>query len=261
MEITGYTPGDFCGPELTTRDLAAAKSFYTALFGWTASDRGDRDGVTYVVLEKDGRDVAALASPSGGDPGGASPHWMPYVAVKSADEAAAKAAALGGEVRKEPADVTDAGRKAIVADPLGASFGLWQPRRRIGSRLLGEAGSFCWNQLYTSDAERAASFYGELFGWRRERATLPMPPYDYTVFRLGELNVAGMMVIPKEWGPVPPHWIVYFAVESCDAGNRDAVGLGADSVFPPTDFPNVGRLAILKDPQGAAFALFTAARR
>ena len=262
MEITGYSPGDFCGPELTTRDLAAAKDFYTRLFGWTASDRGDRGGTTYVVLENDGRDVGALAS-SGLEAAGrtASPHWMPYVAVKSAEEAAAKAAALGGEVLLEPVDVTNAGRKAVLADPLGARFGLWQPRKRIGSRLLGEAGSFCWNELYTNDAERAAAFYGDLFGWHGARATLPTPPYDYTVFRLGEINVAGMIVIPKEWGPVPTHWLVYFAVESCDASERNALRLGAQSVFPPTEFPNVGRLAILKDPQGAAFALFTAAGR
>lgn len=254
MEITSWAYGDFCGPELAARDFAGAKGFYTELFGWASSDRRTGGGTLYAVVSKDGCDVGAIVA--AGAEGKLSPHWMPYVAVKSADGAARRVVELGGEVRVSPADVADAGRRAVVADPLGARFGLWQPGRKIGSRLLGESGSFCWNELYTVDPARAAAFYGELFGWRAQTARIPSPPYDYALLHLGEIRVAGMVAIPKEWGPVPPHWLVYFAVESCDQSERRALHLGAQSVLAPSDIPNVGRFAILKDPQGAAFAIF-----
>ena len=64
-----------------------------------------------------------------------------------------------------------------------------------------------------------------------------------------------MYQIMPEMGPIPPHWLVYFAVEDCDAAVQKASGLGANVIKPAEDIPGVGRFAILKDPQGAAFAL------
>src|SRR5205085_980978 len=119
---------------------------------------------------------------------------------------------LGGSVGMAPTDVFDHGRKAVVADPSGASFGLWQPRKRIGARLMGEPGAFCWNELYTRAPEGASAFYRALFGWRTETVGMPAPPHEYTIYRLGEMRVGGMLAIPPEWGPMPPHWLVYFAV-------------------------------------------------
>jgi predicted enzyme related to lactoylglutathione lyase len=235
MQVTSYTPGDFCWPELATTDQEAAKRFYTSLFGWTATDSDMGDGAAYTMLYKDGKDAAALyALREERSAAGLTPFWMSYVG--------------------------EHGRMAAVSDPTGASFGLWQPRKQIGARVMGEPGSFCWNELYTHDAARAKAFYAPLFGWRPDDVKISTPPYDYTAYMLGEIRVAGMMQIPSDWGQVPSHWLVYFAVEDCDAAEKKARSLGAQSVFPPSEFPGIGRLAILKDPQGAAFALFRAAR-
>jgi predicted enzyme related to lactoylglutathione lyase len=256
MEVTGYTPGDFCWPELATTDPGGAKSFYASLFGWKARDSDLGAGASRSILEKDGKDVAALREETR-----VAPFWMSYVSVRSVEATAERTRELGGAVTLPPTDVADHGRMAVVSDPLGASFGLWQPRRHFGSRLMGDDGSFCWNELYAPDVERAKAFYAALLGWRADSVTMSTPPYRYTLFSLGEIRVAGMMDIPADWGPMPAHWLVYFAVEDCDAMERTARGLGATSVFPPSTIQDVGRLTILKDPQGAAFALFRAMGR
>jgi predicted enzyme related to lactoylglutathione lyase len=63
------------------------------------------------------------------------------------------------------------------------------------------------------------------------------------------------MEIAKEWGPVPSHWLPYFAVEDCDRTVEKAKGLGAKVLAPPMDIPDTGRFSVLQDPQGAAFAV------
>jgi uncharacterized protein len=119
-----------------------------------------------------------------------------------------------------------------------------------------EAGSLAWCELITSDVKAAAKFYTGLFGWAAQ--DMPMPGFTYTTFAKGETQVGGMMQIQKEWGPVPSHWMTYFAVESCDASTDKAKRAGAEILKPPADIPNIGRFSMLRDPQGAAFALFQA---
>jgi predicted enzyme related to lactoylglutathione lyase len=66
---------------------------------------------------------------------------------------------------------------------------------------------------------------------------------------------AGMFKNTPEMGNLPPHWLVYFAVDDCDAMVQKATGLGANVMKPADDIPGIGRFAILTDPQGAAFAI------
>ena len=73
--------------------------------------------------------------------------------------------------------------------------------------------------------------------------------------KLVALAAAGMLAITPQWGPVPPHWAVYFAVKDCDAAVSKAKQSGAEVRMPPTDIPEVGRFSALMDPQGAAFNL------
>ncbi|PYQ63223.1 MAG: hypothetical protein DMF54_17330 [Acidobacteria bacterium] len=137
--------------------------------------------------------------------------------------------------------------------PTGAVFAVWEPRSHAGAQVVNEPGAFCWNELYTTDPKKAGDFYSELFGWTRE--PLQMPTGEYTIFKRGDSQAAGMMRIPKEMGPTPPHWLVYFAVDDSDRTVDKARGMGAKVGVPPTDIPNIGRFAILNDPQGAGFAV------
>ena len=176
-ERTKHEPGTFSWVELATRDGAAAKRFYTSLFGWGVDEMPVGDGTTYTMLTKNGKRVGALYQMSAQQQG-VPPHWNSYVTVASADDSAAQAKKLGGNVMLEPFDVLDAGRMAVVADPTGAVFSLWQPKRHIGADLVNEPGAFCWNELYTTDPNKAADFYVGLFGWTKDARHMYSTPGD-----------------------------------------------------------------------------------
>ena len=250
-EVTRHEPGQFCWPELAARDQAAAKAFYSSVFGWTADDRIIGPGLVYTTLKLGGLEVGAISAQGKEEAArGVPPHWKVHVAVASADEAAARARRLGGTVLAAPLDVMDAGRMAVVQDPSGAVVCLWQARRHSGARVVDEPGAMSWCELATTDPGKAGPFHAELFGWR-----LKPSGGDYTEFQRGERSIGGMMAITPEWGEVPSHWLTYFAVAECDGTANKALKLGARARVPPRDIPNVGRFAVLVDPQGAHFAI------
>jgi uncharacterized protein len=184
---------------------------------------------------------------------GVPPHWMSYVSVANADEAAEKAKAEGATIINGPFDVGPLGRMAVVQDPTGAVFSLWEAKEHNGSGIYNVPNSFCWNELGTNDTGRAGEFYSNVFGWTRD--TQNFGPMEYTMFKNGDRGAGGMYKITAEMGPVPPHWLVYIAVDDCDAKVQKATELGASVMKPADDIPGVGRFAILNDPQGAAFAI------
>jgi len=250
---TQHAPGTFSWPELATTDPDGAKRFYTALFGWTYEDNDMGSDGVYTMLKLRGEAVGALYKKRA-EQGGMPPCWGSYVTVENADQAAAKAKGLGAKIMMEPFDVMDVGRMAVIADPQGAVFSLWQAKKHIGATVLDEDGALSWTELMTTDSAAAEKFYTGLFGWKSE--PMPMGPgMTYTVFRRGAAAAGGMMQITPEMGPMPPNWGVYFQVADCDASVAKATGMGAKIVVPAQDVPNVGRFAILTDPQGAHFAI------
>jgi len=246
-----YAPGTFCWADLGTPDATAAKQFYTALFGWTAEDRPMGPGAFYTMLTLDGRAVAALY-PQDPAPAGASPHWLSYISVASANDAARRAKELGGTVLMDAFDVLDVGRMALVQDGPGAVVALWQPRRHAGAGVVGETSAMCWNELATTDPGRAEAFYTGMFGW--SAASRTMGSTRYTTFTQDGVSRGGMLAIDPSC-PVPPHWLVYFAVSDCDGQAALVQSLGGAVRVPPSDVPEVGRLAVVADPQGATFAV------
>jgi len=111
-------------------------------------------------------------------------------------------------------------------------------------------GEFCWNELLTSDVSAAGKFYTQLFGW----STTPFQgPVPYTIFRVGEKGVGGMMPLQQP-GSIPT-WLNYVLVADCDASVARAKELGASVCMPPKDIPTIGRIAVLKDPLGADFGI------
>jgi len=254
QETPEYKPGTFCWVELGTSDSAAAKKFYTELFGWGFNDHDAGPGMVYTMLTLDGKEVGALYQmPPDMASMGIPPNWLSYAAVASADESAAKAKELGATLMKEPFDVMDVGRMAAVQDPTGAVFALWEGRAHKGAGVVNVPGSLVWNELATTDTAKAGEFYSRLFGWKPD--VKQFGPMEYTIFQHGERGAGGMFQITPEMTGVPPHWLVYFSVDDCDATVKKATELGAKTMKPADDIPGVGRFAILKDPQGAAFAV------
>ncbi|MEP6689396.1 MAG: VOC family protein [Gemmatimonadales bacterium] len=247
-----YAPGTFCWADLGTPDAAAAKRFYTALFGWIAEDRPMGPDACYTMLTVDGRSVAALyqQEPAAG---GAPAQWLSYISVGSANQSAERAKALGAAVLMEPFDVLDVGRMAMVQDPTGAVVALWEPRRHVGAGVVGEPNATCWNELATTDPRRAGEFYTSLFDWSARSQAAGAA--NYTLFTDAGTPRGGMVSIAPDWGPVPPSWLVYFAVRDCEGQAALAQSLGGAVRLPPTEAQGAGRFSVLVDPQGAVFAV------
>ena len=248
-ERTSYVPGTFCWADLGTSDAPAAKSFYGSLFGWEAVDMPAGEGMTYTMLYLGGRTVCALynAAPEQGPPA-----WLSYVSVESAAHTAARAADLGGVVLQEPIDVFDSGRLAVLQDPTGAVFGLWEPQNHIGATLVNDPGAMCINQLNTTDPDAARRFYEDLFGWIFTSVGNEEQPF-WGIHNRGSLN-GGMMPLPAEAG-APSHWLVYFTSTDLDASAALIEDLGGSLRVPPMAIPSA-RISVAVDPQGATFALF-----
>jgi predicted enzyme related to lactoylglutathione lyase len=247
---TAYIQGTPNWVDLQTSDQDAAKAFYAGLFGWTYDDQPMPQGPVYSMAMLGGQQVAAIAPQSPEmAAAGAPPMWNTYLATDSVDDAVARVEAAGGKVAMAPFDIMDAGRMAFVLDPAGAAVALWQANQHIGATLVNEPGTVTWNELITDDPG-VVTFYQHVVGLTT--STMDMGIGEYTMFEVGGQQVGGS-VAPQMPG-VPNHWHVYFAVADADATAAKVTELGGSILAAPFDTP-VGRIAVVQDPQGAAFSI------
>jgi predicted enzyme related to lactoylglutathione lyase len=245
MEIDRHPHGTFCFAELNTSDMERDKRFYAGLLAWSVFDVPSAEG-GYSLFRLRDRDVAGLHLSSKGPHG-----WLLYLSVDDADAVVTRARELGAAIEASPFDVPGIGRMAMLKDPADSRVALWQPAGHPGARLADEPGAMCFGELVVHDVPAATRFYTGLFGW--ETVERDMPSGRYTFFTRGKDVVAGTMAIGHDWGPVSPHWQVYFGVESCDTAIGRAKQLGGSVFFGPLDVPGAGRLAVLQDSGGAVF--------
>lgn len=253
--ITSHQPGMVCWTDLSTTDVAGAKRFYNGLFGWNTVDQPIPDDGVYVMASLGGQPVAAMSQiDEESKRQGVPPHWNTYFAVARVDEIAARVVPAGGKLVDPPFDVMDVGRMCVAQDPSGAVFCLWEAKKHIGAGRMGEHGTLAWAELMTRDPEACRDFYRQLFGFTAQ--PMKTPRGEYTVFNVGGKGSCGMMPMspqaPKE---TPSYWTVYFAANDCDVVAQAAQRLGGKLHVMPTDIPDVGRFAVLNDPQGAFFAI------
>ena len=270
-ERDGYIAGVPCWIDTEQPDPKAAVAFYGGLFGWEAEDTMPEgsDG-QYFVARIRGGDVAGITNVQPGAPQAAT--WNTYIWVDDADVAAKKATEAGGTIVVEPFDVMDAGRMAVIADPEGAVFCVWQAKDHKGAKVVNEEGALNFNGLSTRDPEAAERFYGAVFGWKI--LSLPAGPFwllpgygDHLeestpglrkqVAEMGGPDgfidvVAQISPIAADDTDTPAHWTVTFAVDDVEATVAKVRELGGEVVTGPVDAPWV-RIAVVKDPQGATF--------
>lgn len=241
--LSDYAPGSIGWIELQTADLAAAKRFYTQLFGWSAIDQPMPSPDESTLWTLNDRSVAGFSRREVGAT------WSSWVVVEDVDAVSTRAADLGATILVAPLDSLDAGRMAILADPHGAVFALWQPLSRATPGLVRTAGAFSWDELVTVDVSAAVEFYRELFGW-----VVDYPAgteFEYALLSDGREPFGGIRArLAKE----PAYWLVQFGVEHLDAALATTRRLGGNVLYEPTDLGG-GVAAIVEDPQGAVFGL------
>lgn len=254
---TSYAQGTPNWVDLQTTDQEAAKTFYAGLFGWTYDDQPMPQGPVYSMARL-GEDSVAAIAPQGPEmaAAGAPPMWNTYIAVDSADDAAAKVPAAGGKLAMPVFDVMDAGRMAFALDPGGAAVGLWQANQHIGATRVNEPGTISWNELITADLGASLGFYQQVLGMTASEQDMG-DGNKYTVFEATDGRSVGGATPPYAPG-TPNHWHVYFGTADADATAAKAAELGGTVLVPAFDTP-VGRIAVLQDPQGAVFSVFQAA--
>lgn len=252
----GYIPGVPCWVDTSQPDPEAALPFYRGLFGWEFEEvMPEGSAANYFIGRIRGGDVAAVGSiPEGAPP---MAMWNTYIWVANADETASKARDAGGAVAMEPFDVLDAGRMAVLADPEGAVFCVWEPKSHKGATVVNEHGSLNFNGLSTRDPERAKAFYGAVFGWETLALTAgvmwTLPGYgDHLEERSPGLReqmtgmgapegfidvVAAMNPIADADRDTPAHWSVTFAVDDAETTATKAAELGGQIVAGPLRRP------------------------
>ncbi|MCL4871081.1 MAG: VOC family protein [Anaerolineae bacterium] len=250
--VTNYPNGVFNWVDLTTTDIAGAKAFYMALFGWEAVDTPFDGGGFYSNFKLNGHSVAGGGQMDQGMlDQGIPPYWGSYVKHDNADEIAARISAAGGTLVLPPMDVMEEGRMLIAIDPTGATFGVWQPRNHTGAELVNIPNTLIWNELQTRDSAAAQTFYGSVFGWTAHPTT-----DGYTNFAVNGRVQAGVIQMDERFdASIPPNWSIYFAVEDAAATVARAEELGGKTMVPPTAAGEMGTFAVIQDPQGAVFSI------
>ncbi|MFF8970927.1 VOC family protein [Streptomyces sp. NPDC014995] len=245
--------------DVGTTDIGRASTFYGALFGWRFESAGP-DAGGYGFFQLDGRIAAGgmQTTPEQGPPS-----WTVYFRSPDAEATCKAAEQAHGRVLFPPMEVMGRGTMALLADPAGAPFGLWQPGRTQGVDVAGEPGSLCWVELYTPDEAAAAAFYRATLGLETSAVTFPGGTYTC-------VNPAGAGEDAAFGGVVPPaddpteagsgaYWLPYFEVTDVDAVVARAEELGGTVRLAATDVEGVGRIARLADPDGARFAVIRSA--
>ncbi len=247
--------GDFVWYELLAIDQARAKSFYTAVLGWTTEDwQSDPAADPYTMWMNRGTPLGGImALPEGAKAAGAPSHWLAYVSTPDTNATLGKATGTGAKALMGPMDVPTVGRIAVLADPQGAVIAIYTPaNERPAPPDEPPIGTVSWHELATDDWQKAWTFYSGLFGWKKGEAYDMGPIGTYQLFGKGGPPLGAVYNRPPE---VPvSNWLLYFLVADLDATLDKVRANGGQVLYGPLDVPG-GKVATCMDPQGAAFAL------
>jgi len=248
--------GQFVWYELLTPDTDAAKKFYSSITGW-GTQPFDKDytmwttaGAPFAGLYRLGPEMRQQGVP---------PNWMAYVESSNVDETVRLATTLGGKVTVPASDIPNVGRFAVLQDPQGATFGVYKAsgpsRSWDGTPVLGR---FSWHELMTTDYRKAFDFYQKLFGWEKTGEMDMGGGNMYLMYGKGQ-PYGGIFNRHGDMLNMRPFWLVYIYVRDVRKAVDVATKNGAFVQRPPMEVPGGGTIAILGDPQGAAFALHSSA--
>jgi predicted enzyme related to lactoylglutathione lyase len=246
--------GKFVWYELMTTDTKAAEAFYRSVIGWGAKDAG-MPGMAYTLLMAGDTQIGGLMTlPESASGAGARPGWIGYVAVDDVDATAAQFKQDGGKVHREPDDISNIGRFAVVADPQGAVISLFKGMGEEPPPVaMGTPGQPGWRELLAADWASAFAFYSKHFGWTKGEAIDMGQMGTYQLFAHGGEPIGGMMTKPDS---VPaPFWLYYFNVDAIAAAEQRVRTGGGQVINDPMEVPGGRWIIQCSDPQGAMFAL------
>lgn len=230
--------------DLTVPSVAAAREFYGPLLGWAFTVGAPESG-GYTTATVAGHRVAGLGEPVGDADG--TPQWCVYLATDDINATLARTGAAGGRIAVPATPIATMGTMAIVVDPTGAPFGVWQSSAHTGWDVVEEPGAVAWTEVMSDDQPLSLAFYRHVLELDAE--DLSSDGFVYATLRRGEVPVAGVGRTDERAA-----WTVYFAVTDVDAAADQAVAGGGTVLSGPSDSP-FGRTARVRGPFGETFAL------
>ena len=247
------TRGRFVWHELMTSDPTAAQDFYGHVVGWSTSQWGD--GPEHYTMWMAGQTPVGgvMAVPEEAKKMGAPPKWLAYVEVPDVDATVDDAVALGATVLAPAQSVPDVGRFAVMQDPQGATFAVMASANPMVDEGDPQPLEFSWHELTVNELSGAVGFYEKLFGWEKKGEFDMGPMGAYHMYGRDRFTYGGMM---KKTADMPaPYWLHYVRVDSADAAADRAQKAGGTLILGPMEVPGGDRVAVMIDPQGAAFAV------
>lgn len=237
--------------EIVTADPEASKRFYGEVIGWKTSEMpmGDESYTMFQAGSHQPQCGIAGWKPEGHG------YWAGYLEAGDIDAAIGRVKANGGTVLGDVITAPGVGKMAPVKDPQGAAFFLFEGERSDTSGYDSKPGKFHWFELMVPDIDAVLPFYKAVFGY--EVQSMDMGNGIYHVFNSGGESRGGGMSMPKGDHNIPPHWLPYVHVDDIDAAYGRAQKLGAQTYMAPFDVPDIGRMAIVGDPQGATIGIIT----
>ncbi len=245
---TKFTHGRFVWRELATTDPQKAVAFYSELFGWKIKETDMGGGAKYYLVHAGDKQIGGIWPAEKGMP----TFWGGYVSVADVDATAKKATSAGGKVFKEPMEIPNVGRFAVIADGQGAVTMPFKSAQGDQDPADPKLGEFCWESLSTTSTKAAVDFYTKVYGWEVKEFAPGMP-----YFAAGDAQVASYMEQPG----VHPSWLSYVAVEKLGDARDRAKRLGAKILMEEVPVPGIGKFCVIQDPFGGVIAPFEPAPR
>lgn len=241
-----------CWADLWTTDVEGSRRFYSQLFGWEALEPSPEFG-GYWMFDRDGAPTAGGMGSMGDMT--ANNTWKPFFCTRDINESLKKAEVGGATVQAPAMSVADLGVQAVLTDPAGAVFGLWQPGTFEGFHTVGEHASPSWFELHTREHAKEVAFYRDVFDYDIMVAG-DTDDFRYFTFRSpGTDEDLGGIMDSKRWLPEGgDHWDIYWHVDDAARTAAKVTELGGSVLQEPDQTP-YGVLALCADPAGAQFKL------
>jgi predicted enzyme related to lactoylglutathione lyase len=243
--------GRFVWHELFTPDDAGAHAFYSKVLGWK-SQSWEQDPSYQMFVGPNGPIGGTVADPNG------APQWLSYIGTDDVAATVSRAQGLGGKVVKALQSMPNGGSYAVLADPQGATFGVYASTAEHGKETQPKRGEFSWHELATTDYKAAFDFYANVFGWERIVEHDMGPLGVYFIFGAKGVQRGGIYNQPAEMKG-PPAWLGYVRVKDVNQAVKKAKAARGTLVNGPMEVPGGDWIAQFTDPFGAMFATHTAA--
>ena len=244
-----FKVGKFVWYDLLTNDVLAVKTFYGGLFGWEFEGE-ERIDAEYTVIKKGGIPIGGIVFREEKQVDHS--QWLSYLSVTDVDQAVAVTKAKNGIIYREPFELPDRGRVAVVADPQGAPIVLIKSQGGDPADRGLITNNWLWTELFASDVKEAADFYSQLVGYTVEEfdTGLKIP---YYVFKKDDAPRGGLLKLP--WEGVKPNWLPYVLVDNPAETVDKVQSLGGQVLIAPNKDIRKGSVALIQDPAGAVFAI------